>query len=77
MHKLIPAFGIPARITGAIMEVHSFSVSLRAGSGYISFLDIVVFQAFHASTCNDLPSPNSAAQLTAPRLRLQMQLQKH
>jgi len=51
------------------MEVHTFSVSVRAGSGYISFLDIVVFKAFHASACDDLPSRSFAAQLTAARQR--------
>jgi len=69
MHELIPAFGRAARITGAIMEVHYFSVSVRARSGYISFLDIIVFKAFHASACDDLPSRNFVAQLTAARRR--------
>jgi len=63
---IILAFGRAARIAGAIMEVHSFSVSVRAGSGYISF-HIVVFKAFHASACDDLPGRSFAAQLTAAR----------
>jgi len=69
MLELIPAFGIAARIAGAMMEVHSFSVSVRAGSGYISFLDIVVFNAFQASACDDLPIRSLAAQFTAARRR--------
>jgi len=49
------------------MDVHSFSVSVRADSGYISFLEIVVFRAVHASACEDLPMRSLAAQFTAAR----------
>ena len=67
MLELIPAFGSATRIAGAIMVVHSFSVSVRANSGYITFLEIVVFKAVHTSACEDLSMQSLAAQFTAAR----------
>ena len=64
--ELIPALGRAARMAGAMIEVHSFSVNVRAGRGYISFLEIVVCKAFQSSACDDRPKRSLAAQFGCP-----------
>lgn len=67
--ELIPALVTVAQIAGAMIEVHSFSVNVTAGRGYISFLEIVVCKAFQASACDARPRRSLAAQFTAARRR--------
>ena len=65
----IPAFGNAALIAGVIIDIHSASVNVHAGNGYLSLAPILVCSAVHASSCDELPNLILPAQSNAAFLR--------
>ena len=55
MYDAIPAFGRAAFKAGHMMDLHSASVSVHAGKGYLGLADIFVSNVVQASTLVECP----------------------
>ena len=65
----IPALGSAALIAGNMIDLHSASVSVQAGSGYFNLAHMLVCKAVHASSLDECPNLIFPAQSSAAFLR--------
>ena len=74
IHEDIPALGSATIIAGDIMDLHSSSVSVQAGSGYFNFALMLVCRAVHASSLDGCPSLILPAQSSSAFLKFSIVL---
>ena len=74
MLDAMTALGRAARMTGHIMELHSVSVRVEAGSGYLMEADIVEWTEVQDSRCDVLLFRNFADHSTADSFSTEINL---